>query len=513
MNFRNCRPSAFGFVVLLIASISACRTEAPAPSSATQPPSSGGAPSQPATDVAAHQAGTLPSDELVTKALEAWSGDLDGIVQRRYIRMLVTFSKTNYFTDRGDQHGATYEAGKAFEQFVNAHLKTGPIQVQVLYIPMSRDRIFQALADGRGDIAAANLTITPDRERVADFATPFLNDVREVVVTAAGQPPVASAEDLSGRAVHVRRSSSYHESLVALNTSLKAAGKAPVTIVEANEQLESEDILEMVNAGVIPATVVDNHVAELWAKIFQGIAVQPAAVRTGGRIGWAIRRGAPRLKEMADAFAAANQAGSLGFNLVYQKYFKNTNWISNAASASERRKFQQMVAFFRKYGDQYDFPFLLLGAQAYQESQIDQSRRSHVGAVGVMQIKPSTAEGDPINIIGVDKSAEQNIHAGVKYLRFIQDRYFSDQPMDEVTKGLFAIASYNAGPARIAELREKAKAMGLDPNQWFGNVEVVAAREIGRETVNYVSNIYKYYVTYQLMYEQMKAREKAKAGK
>jgi membrane-bound lytic murein transglycosylase MltF len=171
-----------------------------------------------------------------------------------------------------------------------------------------------------------------------------------------------------------------------------------------------------------------------------------------------------------------------------------------------------MVAFFRKYGDQYDFPYLLVAAQAYQESQIDQTKRSSAGAVGVMQIKPSTAADNPINITGVDKSAEKNIHAGVKYLRFIADRYFSDEPMDQVTKGLFAVASYNAGPARVAGLRKKARGMGLDPNKWFGNVEIVAAREIGRETVTYVSNIYKYYVTFRLMSEQVEARRKAKGG-
>jgi membrane-bound lytic murein transglycosylase MltF len=245
------------------------------------------------------------------------------------------------------------------------------------FIPVSRDRIFQVLAEGRGDIAAANLPITSDRQKVVDFATPFLNDVRELVVTSAGQPPVASAEDLSGREVHVRRSSSYYESLVALNATLTSAGRAPVTIIEASEQLEDEDILELVNAWVIPATVVDDHIAAVWAKVFQQIAVQPgAALRTGGRIAWALRQRTPQLREMVDAFASANQKGSLGFNLVYQRHFKNNTWIKNAASDSERRKFQEMVGLFRKYGEQYDLPYILVAAQAYQESQIDQTKRS-----------------------------------------------------------------------------------------------------------------------------------------
>ena len=134
-------------------------------------------------------------------------------------------------------------------------------------------------------------------------------------------------------------------------------------------------------------------------------------------------------------------------------------------SESEMKKFQETVAFFKKYGDQYDLPWLLVAAQAYQESTIDQSKKSRVGAVGVMQIKPSTAANAPISITGVDASTEKNIQAGTKYLRYIADRYYKDAPMTRVNKGLFSIASYNAGPARIAQLRKKAQAQGLDPER------------------------------------------------
>jgi membrane-bound lytic murein transglycosylase MltF len=126
-----------------------------------------------------------------------------------------------------------------------------------------------------------------------------------------------------------------------------------------------------------------------------------------------------------------------------------------------------------------------------------------------MQIKPSTAAGPPIGIRNVHH-VENNIHAGVKYLRFIVDEYFKDEPMDAVNKGLFAFASYNAGPARVAGLRRKAEASGLDPNRWFGHVERVAAREIGRETVQYVGNVYKYYVAYRMVAEQSEERAEAR---
>jgi membrane-bound lytic murein transglycosylase MltF len=127
-----------------------------------------------------------------------------------------------------------------------------------------------------------------------------------------------------------------------------------------------------------------------------------------------------------------------------------------------------------------------------------------------MQIKPTTAAGNPINITGVDKSAEQNIHAGVKYLRWVADRYFKKEEMDRLNRGLFSMAAYNAGPARVARLRTQAQKMGLDPNVWFGNVEIAAARDIGRETVQYVGNIYKYYLTYNLLAQQMDERNRAR---
>ena len=432
------------------------------------------------------------------------------MVKRRFIRVLVTFSKTNYFVDKAEQHGATYEAGKLFETFLNQRLENKNIKVNLVFVAVSRDRLFPALAEGRGDIAAAGLTITAARQKQADFAAPFLTGVRKAVVTAAGQPAVATPDDLSGRAVHVRKSSAAYEQLVALNTSLRAAGKPPLKIVEISEALEDEDILEMANAGLLPATVVDGHIAEFWKQIFTNVTVQPAALSTDGRIAWALRRNTPQLAKAVNDFAAANPPGSLAYNIIQRRYFRNTAFVTNAASESEMKKFREAVAFFRTYGDKYDLPWLLVAAQAYQESTIDQTKKSRVGAVGVMQIKPSTAAGAPISVSGVEASTERNIEAGVKYLRFMMDRYYKDAPMTRVNKGLFAMASYNAGPARVAALRRKAAAQGLDPNVWFGNVEVIAAREIGRETVQYVSNIYKYYVSYTLLQQQATARREAK---
>ena len=166
---------------------------------------------------------------------------------------------------------------------------------------------------------------------------------------------------------------------------------------------------------------------------------------------------------------------------------------------------------FKKYANRYEFDYLMVAAQAYQESQIDQSKKSPAGAIGVMQLLPSTAADKNINIPEIHE-LENNIHAGTKYLRFISDRYFADGDIDPKNKLLLSFASYNAGPARIAKLRKEAEAQGLEPNKWFQNVELMAAKHIGRETVQYVSNIYKYWIAYKMIIERDKAQKKAADG-
>lgn len=277
-----------------------------------------------------------------------------------------------------------------------------------------------------------------------------------------------------------------------------------------DEQLEDEDLLEMVSAGAIPAIVVDQHVAEPWSEVLPALTLnKEAKVNAGGQIAWAIRKGCPQLLDFTNDFIGKNPAGSLFRNMMLNRYFKDVKWMKSATADDEILKLRAAVELFKRYSAKYDFDWLLVAAQAYQESGIDQSVRSPVGAVGVMQVMPSTAAGDPINITDVDTNIERNIEAGVKYMRFMMDEYFKDAQMDEVNKCLFAFASYNAGPARIAGLRKEAAARGLDPNVWFQNVELIAAQRIGRETVGYVSNIYKYYVAYRLTMDRISARDAA----
>jgi len=312
----------------------------------------------------------------------------------------------------------------------------------------------------------------------------------------------------------VRKSSSYHESLVALNEKLAAEKKPPVIIKDAPETFEDEDMLEILNAGIIPLTVVNKFVADFWKQIFPTLTVHDnVAVRTGAEIAWAIRKDSPLLKAEVDAVAARHKLGTSTGNQVLARYLKSVKYVKNSASEEERKKFFTLLGYFKKYGGQYDVDWVLMAAQGYQESQLNQEAKSAVGAIGVMQVMPATGKDMNVGDITV---IEPNINAGIKYMRWMIDHYYGNEPMTELDKALFAFASYNAGAGRMSQLRKEAAKRGLDPNVWFQNVEYVAAEKIGQETVTYVSNIYKYYIAYKLVLESKAAKQveadKLKAG-
>ena len=431
---------------------------------------------------------------------EKWIGDLDGLKERRYIRALVLYNKTNFFYDGPQPRGVTYEAIKEFEKFLNAKLETGNQPVYMVFIPVNREEMYERMTSGRGDIAASNIAITPEFKQKVDFSDPVRSDVKEVVVTGPSGPEIATLDDLAGKEVYVRKLSRYWPNLERLNARFKQSGMPEIILKEADPNLEDEDILDMVNAGVVGITVMDDLVAEFWSKVHDRLTVHSDAVLAeGDQIGWATQKGTPQFQKLINEFVAGHKVGTAFGNTILQRYLKDIKRVKNNTTVEEMEKFTAAVGFFKKYGGEYDFDWLMLEAQAYQESGIDQSRRSNAGAVGVMQIKPSTAADKSINVHGVEDDMEKNINAGVKYLRYVADLYFKDPKIKKQDKTLFAFAAYNAGPARVSQLRKQAEAEGLDPNVWFNNVEIIAAQRIGSETVTYVSNIYKYYVAYKMV--------------
>lgn len=445
--------------------------------------------------------------EVLTAPVERDFGEMKEV---RLVRALLAHSRTLFYSERGRQRGISADSVRGFERWLNRKYRRslGARPITVALIPTPRDKLLQYLIEGRGDIAVANLTITPLRERLVDFSVPELKNVSEIVVTGPASPPLARLEDLAGKEVHVRQATSYYESLTELNARLARKGHAAIRIRLVPDALEDEDLMEMLNAGLLSVIVVDDWKAKLWAKLLPKIRPRPALkLRTGANIAWAFREGSPQLAREVNAYLSSreHQGKLTEWQLLQAR--RRIQRIENSTRSAQWRRFEATLELFRKYGERYRIDPLMVAAQAYRESRLDQGARSPAGAVGMMQVLPRTGRAMSVGDI---RKVEPNIHAGVKYLRSIMDGYFDDPGIDEQNRTLFAMAAYNAGPTRIARLRRAAGRQGFDADLWFNNVEVAVGREVGREPVRYVRDIYKYYAAYKL---QLESREETEAAR
>lgn len=447
------------------------------------------------SDSAAELKEFLP--EEVVRLWEPWHGDLPGMIERRAIRVVVPFGGYQFYYDRGKPRGAIIELLGHLETFLNKELGRRHVRVYIVPIPLSRDLLLPSLLQGNADLVAADLTITDIRDEQVTFTRPLLKKISEVVVTGPASPGLNTVTDLSGKEIVVRESSSYYEHLQSLAQQFEKDGMAPLTIRNADELLEAEDLLEMLNAGLIPLTVMDDYKAMYWADVFPDLVVrEDLAINKNGEIAWAMRNENPELAALVKKFLRKYGKGTLVGNDTFNRYLANADRVRCATSLESIQMYPELAGSLQKYAEMYGYDWLMLAAQGFQESGLRQDRRSPVGAIGIMQVKPTTAADRNVAISGIEEQ-DNNIHAGAKYMRFLADRYFSDD-VDALNQWFFALAAYNAGPARVAKLRSEAARNGYDRNRWFGNVEIIAARRIGAETVGYVSSIYKYFVGYQL---------------
>ena len=505
MNHRNRRR---GLAALLLASavvaLTSCRGDKPAAEQAA-----------PVEETEA----PLPPSNLQTRlppsvraaVLTPFTEDLDALVKRRVVRIGVAFNRTFYYVDKGVPRGIAYEYGQLMEERLNRHFRTGNSnKIHVIFLPLPRDMLLPALIDGKVDLVAAQVPVTPELQQHVAFSDPSRTNVHQIVVTGPGAPAIGSIEDLSGKEVFAREFGGYSQSLRVLNEAFRSQGRPPVVIREPPPNLEDDDLLEMVNAGLIPAVVVDDYLAVFWKKVFRKLIVHDSiTLHSGGTLAIAARKNNPQLLAALNTFMGKYGLGTAFGNRVNRDYLVNATYAKSATSVQGRKAFLAVVALFRKYSDRYKVDFLLMAAQGYQESRLHQYARSPVGAIGIMQVMPETGK---LLKVGDITELEPNIHAGVKHMRSLRDTYFENEPMDDLNKALFTFASYNAGAGRVRQLRKEAEQRGLNPNVWFGNVEQIASERIGRETVTYVANIFKYYIAYRLVVEEAERREAAKAA-
>ncbi len=457
-------------------------------------------------------AGQLGDEEL--KALDErittpYFGEPLSKPEGRAIVVLTVYNKTNFFIDgKGRYRGFEYDILKGYEKFINRGRKKASERYYLVFVPMRFEDILPALAEGRGDLAAANLTVTDERARIVDFANPYLLEVDEIVITNRDAAAIDSIDDLAGRSLYVLAGSSYVEHLEALNERFVSEGRDAMEVVEANADLDHADILELVNSGVVKLTVADEHIAKVWSPIFPNIVLKPdVAVSSGGSIAWAIRKNTPEFKASVNSYVEKIKKGTLEGNIAFNNYYKSRRWVKNPLDPSELAKLDKVVKVMKRFGERYGWDWIAIAAQAYQESALDQRKVSPAGAIGIMQLLPSTAAQKSIGIKNI-KSVENNIHAGVKYLNFVRNTYFDDPAISLADRIDFSWAAYNAGPTRIQNLRRRAAKRGYDPNRWFNNVEHMASESIGRETVDYVANVNKYYIAYKFALERQERRLK-----
>ena len=437
-------------------------------------------------------------------------GDLDVMEERRVIRVLTVYGVGRYYLDDGEEKGLVRESANRFEDHLNKHLKRDHVRVHVIVVPVARNQLIPALLQGRGDLIQASLSITPERQELVDFSIPESNPLSEVLITGPSAPALNTIDDLAGQTLYVRSSSSYRESVEELNERFRQEGRKPVKIEAVSELLEDDDLVEMVNAGLLPWAIVDDYKIGWWTGTFTKLVVRNDIVfRSGGLIAVAFRKDSPLLKNTVNEFIKQHREGTQEGNILRNRYIRDFDWTKNALAQDDYLRFSKLRPLFEKYGKQYNIEYLMIAAQAYQESRLDQNARSQAGAEGVMQIKPGTAADSNVDIRDIHK-VEANIHAGVKYLDFLRRRYFSAPEIDELNQILLAQAAYNIGPGRMIKLRNSARTQGYDPNIWFDNVELAAAKDIGREPVQYVANIYKYYLAYRMSSEQVMRRKTAR---
>ena len=352
------------------------------------------------------------------------TGDLDGMVKRHEIRALVVFSRSGFFYDAGQPEGIYYAALDEFQRFANQRFRTGALKINVMFIPVRPEQLESALIDGVGDVIAYGVMVTPEREKQVLFTIPIDSHVKQVIVTGPHAHPNRSVSDLSGKEVYLNPVSAYYQTLQRLNESFQKDGRAPILLKSADPALTDEDLLQNGQAGLLPATVTINIRAEFWAKVFPHLTLHPNIdLAEDGELAWATRKDSPQLRHLLDDFVNGRQAGTLFGNIMLARYLHGTKWVNDATSPEELEKFQAYVSYFKKYATEYDFDYLMLVAQGYEESGLDQSRKNPSGAVGIMQVIPSVAAAPPISIPNVD-AAESNIRAGAKIMRNIADTYF-----------------------------------------------------------------------------------------
>jgi membrane-bound lytic murein transglycosylase MltF len=419
------------------------------------------------------------------------------ILNERYFRVLTTKNSFDYYIYQGVPKGIQLEMTKMLHKNINKRYasKESSLNIQYEIIPVESDQLIPMLLAGKGDIIAAGLTITPKRKKLIRFSNPYRH-VDEVIVTRKE----FLKKDFYGKTFHLRKSTSYYEAIKKYNRKHK---KKPFKIKLVDEVIHTENILELISLGKFDYTIADSYIASMATKIFDNLVILKA--RPFGKklpIAWAVRKNNKRLTREINLIMPKMSKGSKIGNIISKKYLSDFGGIKSRLKGKKSNTLSKYDSLIKKYSKRYGFDWRLISALCYQESRFIQNQENKWGAIGLFQIKQMTANEPYVNIpkIKGPKNAENNIHAGVKYLAWIRDRYFAKIPgIDKSAVLRLTMAAYNAGPARVLRAIKATKKIKLSSKKWFRNVEYGMLRMKKVEPVTYVSEINKRYVSYLLL--------------
>jgi len=440
------------------------------------------------------------------KTPEIWSGSYPEMIDRGEIRVAAPYDRTIYVSDKGVQRGLAVEVSKGLAKWINAKYvgqKKGK-SISIKLVPVIAPDLLNSLTSGRADIAIGDIGLY---EPIPNFQHFIVNhtsrDGQEVLVTGPSSPPLLKIADLSGQTVYGSRNTNFQKTFSSLNKELKRDGKLPINLASPLGDLDDEDLLEMLNSGLISYVTVADWKFKLWQSVYKNITMHAdLSVQDSGWVGWAVRSTNRDLNDDLIGFYQSDDFVKSLTAFRQEDYKHHLKGLKDPIDKTAWARFESMRPLFNRFGAEYKLNPLFIASLGFQETLLNQSSVSAVGAIGVMQLMPATGISLGVGDIHL---LEPNIHAGADYMNQLISKYFPDVQFEGNNRSLFAVASYNIGPNNVAKARAQAKELGFDPNRWFGNVEFIATERMGYEPMIYVRNVYKYYMSYRLKLKEIQS--------